>query len=370
MNDRPGGEFDFGSALRLVESLFDAVCAPDRWRELLGVMIEYLGADMAVAAITAAEPAGLLGSYQVGVTRDFSDPWLAACERTFKARNPAMTIPSTVGDFSVYRDLAPAGPEGITSDFVLRLQIERKRFVFAFLRGGARGRWSDDDFGRLGTVLPHFWCAVRLASRLACESVVEAALGELARSRPAPFLLTDRARRIHFANPAADTLLDAGTAIARQPGGFTFADARARHAFERLFDIADGGGPEPVRGTLDVPMAGGGRNLRGEVVMLEESRHRAGGRPNGEDHRRALFVLRDPWAMPEPDRRELQSAFGLTATEADIMAASAKGFSAPEIATMTHRSHETVRSHIKSIFQKTGTRSQADIVRLVCNLCR
>jgi len=64
-------------------------------------------------------------------------------------------------------------------------------------------------------------------------------------------------------------------------------------------------------------------------------------------------------------RRSLQDAFALTASEAEVAIQVFNGLSMPEAAGRLGVSLNTVRTHLKSIFQKCDVRSQTQLVRLV-----
>jgi DNA-binding CsgD family transcriptional regulator len=64
----------------------------------------------------------------------------------------------------------------------------------------------------------------------------------------------------------------------------------------------------------------------------------------------------------------LQQAFGLTAAEAVLAAQIAMGKNISTIATEGGRSRETLRSRLKSIFEKTGTSRQAELALLLSKL--
>jgi DNA-binding CsgD family transcriptional regulator len=61
----------------------------------------------------------------------------------------------------------------------------------------------------------------------------------------------------------------------------------------------------------------------------------------------------------------IRGLFGLTRAEASIAAELANGKSLYEIADLLEISRHTARNHLKRIFEKTGARRQADVVRLV-----
>lgn len=60
----------------------------------------------------------------------------------------------------------------------------------------------------------------------------------------------------------------------------------------------------------------------------------------------------------------LRGAFGLTPAEGDVVRALAEGNSLAQVATDRGRSIETIRAQLKAVLSKTGTRSQAELIRL------
>jgi DNA-binding CsgD family transcriptional regulator len=77
----------------------------------------------------------------------------------------------------------------------------------------------------------------------------------------------------------------------------------------------------------------------------------------------------------EPDRARLgplpafiRQALCLTKREAQIAALIAEGLGLPTIAERLRLGLGTLRNHVKSIFRKTGTRRQAELVALLCAL--
>ncbi len=64
----------------------------------------------------------------------------------------------------------------------------------------------------------------------------------------------------------------------------------------------------------------------------------------------------------------IQSSYRLTNAEIDVLEALVKGYSSREIASLRQAKNETIRVQLKSIFRKTGTSSQIDVVRLVTGI--
>lgn len=61
----------------------------------------------------------------------------------------------------------------------------------------------------------------------------------------------------------------------------------------------------------------------------------------------------------------LRDLFGLTRVESEVAALLSEGYSLDEVAQRLHASKHTVRTYLKSIFQKTETHRQVSLVRLI-----
>ena len=79
----------------------------------------------------------------------------------------------------------------------------------------------------------------------------------------------------------------------------------------------------------------------------------------------ATVYIRDPGAPSKTDAQILQSLYGLTRAEAKLAVLLLEGKSLSTAAQMNRTARETVRSQVKSIFQKTGTRRQGELIRLL-----
>jgi DNA-binding CsgD family transcriptional regulator len=81
-----------------------------------------------------------------------------------------------------------------------------------------------------------------------------------------------------------------------------------------------------------------------------------------------LLLLVDLSHRPPPAIEVLQRAFGLTRREARVASALATGMRLQDVAAMHGVGTGTVRSHLKSIFIKTGTNRQPELVALLARL--
>jgi DNA-binding CsgD family transcriptional regulator len=78
-----------------------------------------------------------------------------------------------------------------------------------------------------------------------------------------------------------------------------------------------------------------------------------------------LLLLRRPAAATGRSQVALANAFGLTGAETRVALAAALGKGGPVIAEDLDVSLSTVRTHLKAVFAKTGTRSQAHLAAIL-----
>jgi DNA-binding CsgD family transcriptional regulator len=80
---------------------------------------------------------------------------------------------------------------------------------------------------------------------------------------------------------------------------------------------------------------------------------------------RGLLLLLDPNDYPTPSAKKLEVGFGLTATEAKLAIRLAAGDDLSAAGRACRISYESARSALKSVFQKTDTHRQVEVVMLI-----
>jgi DNA-binding CsgD family transcriptional regulator len=95
-------------------------------------------------------------------------------------------------------------------------------------------------------------------------------------------------------------------------------------------------------------------------------------RPPGgtvQDKPLAIVFAASPTQISLPGLRQLRDHFGLTDAQARLAIEVVKGSGLKACARRLRIAETTARSHLRQIFEKTGTQRQAELVRLVC-ACR
>ncbi|MFD2858134.1 response regulator [Seohaeicola zhoushanensis] len=112
----------------------------------------------------------------------------------------------------------------------------------------------------------------------------------------------------------------------------------------------------------------------GAALWLDDGSRRVMvlGRPLGtgptRDGTAAMLTLSDPDRHEALDPVALRQLFDLTPTEADVARLVAEGLRRDQVAARLGVSTNTVAFHLRNIFDKTGTRRQADLVALILSM--
>lgn len=210
----------------------------------------------------------------------------------------------------------------------------------------------------LGALVPHVERAARLALAGAPLHGARAALDRLA----AAVLLVDAAGRVAVANRSARELLEQSELLALPNGRLRALHAADRTALKKLLGAAlapvapdrrGRGGVVTLRG------AGSSRPLQIVAAPLE------GGFDTGSASPVAVLLLGAGRAPTAGLAGALATAYGLTPGEARVALALLEGADVEGAAARLRISRETVRTHLKRLFDKVGTTRQADLLRLL-----
>ena len=162
---------------------------------------------------------------------------------------------------------------------------------------------------------------------------------------------------VTLTNRKADALFTGGLRISRGVVRTCFASETAR--FNRELKIAVQANGHAAESLSAVRLSRPGK--RPLIVRFE----RFG--PNLADvfsHSCAVALIEDPDEEIRLKPETLMALFDLTPAEARISLLVASGLSAVDIAARHATGYETVRSHIRAIFQKTGTSRQSELSAL------
>ena len=229
-------------------------------------------------------------------------------------------------------------------------------------------RYPDDaPFGKEGAqvfsrLLPHLQQAAQLEKRMKQlahgQTIAQSSLDTF----KAAVCVVDRSRRAHLLNRSAESLLGGAELLVVRDGRLLCSHAALDERLERL--VTQACARLPCGGAFQVPRQGAALPLHAMVMPLPE-RHPAATSLVREPL--ALVVVMDPQA-PHLAREAYQGLFGLTDTETALLFALVNGDNLTQWADRRGVSTNTARTHLASVFAKTGVDSQARLMRLAKTL--
>ncbi len=171
-----------------------------------------------------------------------------------------------------------------------------------------------------------------------------------------PLLIVDDRMRVRFANRAAERVFADRTALICTAGVLSAVDASENDALTAA--IRSALGPKDVQPAY----VGIGRNKLATPLVASIT-------PNATAAGRYVTILvRDPGTKQKPDSALLNSVYGLTEAEVEVVRLLAMDCSPEQISDLRAVSIATVRTQIRSILSKTQSRTLASLIALANRL--
>ena len=241
---------------------------------------------------------------------------------------------------------------------------DRSRILWAFGDPADGDGWTFEQTDTVERLLPHLRQFVRIRQVMADMNGLKASLAALLDRGATGVIQLDRRGRIVAMNDRARELLRAQDGLFDQ-GGFLCAPApvdndRLQELLSRALARSGGRGvggslvvngrPALPRAVLHVTPVG---PLQGEVPPWEVA---------------ALVLMVDPFRRMSVDPTMVEAVLGLSPAESRIAVLLAEGKTVREVAETTGRSENTIRWHIRQIFEKQGLSRIGQLVSLVRSL--
>jgi DNA-binding CsgD family transcriptional regulator len=173
------------------------------------------------------------------------------------------------------------------------------------------------------------------------------------------FLVDARAHIVH-ANASGQAMLDSGLVVRERGGRLIAVDRKADQILREVFAAAAAG----CTGNMAVPLGPSGDECwNAHVLPLTSGIRRQTGVPYAAVA--AAFVRRA--ALNPCPLEAISNLYRLTRAELRVLMAIVEIGGVPEIAPVLGVSETTVKTHLKNLFEKTGTKRQADLVKLVAS---
>ena len=233
----------------------------------------------------------------------------------------------------------------------------------AFARKIGDPPFDDDDVESLKLLAPHIRRAYTIGNLIGKQKSQIAALAETFDGLSAAVFLLGEGMRVVYLNERARALLARGEPLAVVNDALRTVDGDMRVGFHEAFRLATQSqgfsGPEGASFVLNAKSESA---CAAHFMPLTADRGpKVGGSATALA---AVFVVKAGLETRSPIEL-ISRAFGLTPREMSVLVAIVELGGAPEVAAQLGLTANTVRSHLKAIFEKTGVTRQAGLVKLV-----
>jgi len=360
----------------LIGSVYDASIDGSRWPDFLTQLAEQLGGVLPTLFIhdTRAHSGALAINvgYEVGTVRAYQEHF---AERNLWLRSGShLLTPGSVRTSHMmcsrraflgsewYADYCrPLNiSQGIGATMHKDSMVTSNVAIFA---GEDRAEFGSEEIALLKALMPHMQRALKIHMHVAASDLRQRELAEAMEPLAVGVILVSKDARVIFANASAQRLLKQRDGLMTDRNGLRAIQSREAAALRALIacTATEGGRVHPQSGGgLNVTRANGLRALQVLVSPIRplQSAHL------GERAVAAIYVT-DPEAMPEKPEVVFARLYNLTAAEAKVAAIIVRGRSGRQAAQELNVSYNTIKSHLKRIFAKTGTARQGDLIRLI-----
>jgi DNA-binding CsgD family transcriptional regulator len=360
----------------LVESVYDASIDGARWPAFLTQLAQQLGGTLPTLFLhdprTHAGSLAISVGFDEAMVRAYKER-LAECNIWLRSGAHLLTTHQVRTSHMMCSRKALLGSEWY-ADYCLPLNvsqaigatIHRGSIVssnIAVFGGAGRPDFDCDDMALLEALMPHMQRALKIHMHVAASDLRQREFAEAMEPLAVGVILVSKDARVIFANGSAQRLLNHRDGLMTDRNGLRAVRPREATALRALIDctaakvgrvhLQSGGG-------LNVTRPNGRRALQVLVspIRPQQSLHL------GERAVAAIYVT-DPEQVSDKPEVVLMRLYGLTPGEAKVAALIVRGMSARQAAEGLAISYNTVKSHLKRVFAKTGTNGQGDLIRLI-----
>lgn len=349
---------------KAIDAIYEAGVLPERWPQALDLLSEMVNARGGMLLSTRPDDFRYTCSEKIApVVADFvASGWPAQNTRIsrYMEREPHagfltdldLHTQDEINELPMFREfLSPRGFQSGAATLIDGLGDENLIVSMEAFPSSEAARGAVDILDHLR---PHLARAVQLSTRLVSERRLGAINAlEVVGSGAA---LLDRRGHVQNANQLFER------ALGDQVGRNTRLKLRDPGADRLLSDALEGLATHRRGRSLPFPNS----DRSGSAVM--HLMPIAGAARDIFTDSATIVVIADPRRRTLPDHALLQAMFDLTPTEARIARQLTEGSSPTSIATASRLSVNTVRSHLKQIYLKTGSTRQASLVSLFSQL--
>jgi DNA-binding CsgD family transcriptional regulator/PAS domain-containing protein len=227
-------------------------------------------------------------------------------------------------------------------------------------RGPQHPPFAREEMELFNRLVPHVQRAIQMRQRFAELQVGQDFLASGLNVLAMPTFLFDETSRVAHMNRSAEAMLEEHDSLSIEGGHLLTGDAavtrKLNYELANAIRASRGNGSE-LNGVVLLPRIG-----RLPLMLMIAPLPVAGA---SAVCGAALLFAFNPESTPPITADMVRRLFGLSEAEAELAVALCSGKTLDEAAAARGTSINTIRSQLKSVFAKTGTKRQADLVSLL-----
>ena len=360
---------------RLIGDIYDAVLDPSLWPSVLEKSAGFVGGPAASLFFKDASINSGDGIYDHGIEprykRLYCDEYVKLDPTTIGQFLAPIAEPVSTADLVPYDEFLAtrfyrewAEPQGLV-DFVCSV-LDRSATsiaMFGVFRDKCDGLVDEAARERMRLITPHVRRAVLIGRVIDLGQAKAKTFHDVLDGLSAGMFLVDARGRVVHANASGRDILAAADFLRSVGGRLVARDPAADRALRGVFAAAAKGDGAVGTGGIAIPLTSreGEAYVAHVLPMTSGARHDLG---MAEAAVATLFVQRSALDSPSLPAT-IAEHYKLTPTELRVLLALVDVGSGPEVAEALGVAESTVKTHLARIYQKTGTRGQLDLVKLV-----
>ena len=235
--------------------------------------------------------------------------------------------------------------------------------VFSIFRHERDGVVDEEARRRMQLLAPHIRRAVLIGKALQLNQAEAATLADTLDSLAAGMFLLDATGRLVQANVSGYAMLAEGAVLRAGGGRLIVNDSAADQTLRGIFaGMEDGDIGLGTKGIAVPFLSNEGERYLAHVLPLTSGARRKVG--VGYSAVAAVFVRKAQLETPATPE-VIAKLYGLTPSELRVLLAVFESGGVADIANALGISEATAKTHLRRLFEKTETRRQADLVKLV-----
>lgn len=257
-------------------------------------------------------------------------------------------------------------PSGVS--YLAGILLERREYrwaVFAIHRAVADGHFSQTELGFLKRISIHFRRALQIQKQLSLLEMEKMNAYQALNALKIGVILLDHRQEIKFSNALAQKLLTKNLEIKID----TFNQLKFGKHYQIQFN-------QLIQNSLqqqaqDIQSIGGVMSIQDEAghhLMLTLAPFQSSHEQSNHNRTKEIVIyMTDQYQQHAISKQYLQQQYQLTNREVSLCEYLVNGFKPEEIAEQSQLSIHSIRTYMKSIYEKVGVNSQIELMHILNN---